>query len=109
MTRYQEKVKSGEIVPRLPEAKPSLEAKKKKNEEELAYLRDKHGKDLSLRELRSLDRQLRQAEEEKMRRVQERTERYYRWKSFFMNGNPYERVFQPRRASVHQRMRQQDL
>ena len=103
MTRYRQKVNSGEIVPRPPEWKRLLE-EKKKTEERVTKLLGNQGEGLSREELKLLRKRIRLQEEAKLRQIQEYAEQRQRWKKFFMNRNPYERVFQPRSDSVFDRI-----
>ncbi|CAF0798488.1 unnamed protein product [Adineta ricciae] len=80
ITRYSEKVKSGEILPHVPQWK--LE-----------------------RERKSMEREQKKQEKE-MRRLQRLKQKLpSKWVSYYKNNsNPYERVFKPRHSKIDERI-----
>ncbi|CAF0806272.1 unnamed protein product [Rotaria sp. Silwood1] len=130
VTRYRDKLKSGEIGPYVPEWQRHNEAKKKEAEKKLL---EKERKKLEYeqkkienerkrqekqikkqeilfeRELKKVEKILKIEEKQKIRLAKRRRHKSSRWTVFYknsVNGNPYQRIFKPRHTKVDERIQQ---
>ncbi|UJR36774.1 hypothetical protein I4U23_029487 [Adineta vaga] len=108
-TRYNEKVKSGEIGPFVPEWQRELEEKKKEAEKRLL---EKERKKLEFEQKRQEYKMRKEEElfEKELRKVEQQIAKEEKrklspWIIYYKNcpnGNPYGRVFKPRLRKVDQ-------
>ncbi|CAF0731383.1 unnamed protein product [Adineta steineri] len=127
ITRYREKVKSGEIGPYVPEWQRHLEEKKKeaekrllekeqkklenerKRQERLLENERKREEQLFEEALRQIERKLKMEEKEKIRLARQRPPKPTKWALYdkeIGNSNRYQRIFKPRHTKVGERIQQ---